>query len=283
MSSQAMQSRLQHAREDRDELFRSLEDLDQEFAAGDLKADDYHRLRDTYVGRAAKLVREVERLELSFEELLEGAHSVSEQTRYPSQSKRIRRQLGRVRARRLLLSLLVLWMITGATFLGLHFAGVRLPGQSETGSISLSEALVVQQQLTQATNLAGAGQISQAISLYGDILTKVPNQHQALTYRGWLIRVSGKRAKDQHLVVEGDRQIARAVRLAPGYPDARGLYGIALADDKGQFKSALVQFAALLRDHPSSQLLVALAPQVYTIYHEAGVTAPAPIARALAE
>lgn len=257
-------SRLSTLSRERDDLLRSLEDLEIEHGAGDITTHDYDRLRMTYIARTGALLDEIAMLE-SNPDLDVAPHS---------SSMRLRRRLGRRNARRVLISLIALWVLAGAALVALHFAGVRLPGESATGSISLSQALVVQQQLTQASDLAGTGNVAQAIAVYGQVLAKVPHQHEALTYQGWLIRLSGVSARKQNVIAKGDAEIARAVSIAPSYPDARGLYGVALADDLHDFAGAVAQFEAMARDHPSATLLGALDPQVRVVFQRAKVAIP---------
>jgi len=263
-------ARLELLRGERDDLLRSLEDLETEFRAGDVEPQDYEILRQSYISRTSALLDAIELVELQ--------HDTSTVAR-PFVA-RLRQSLGRRGSRRMLIVFTFVWVIVGVTFAALHFAGVRLPGQSETGSVSLSEALVVQQQLTQASELAGTGQIAEAISLYAKVLATVPHQHEALTYQGWLLRLSGIAAGQRSIVDRGDEEIALAARVAPGYPDARVLDAIALAQDRHDIAGALNELAAFARDHPSAELVAAVRPQVRKIYQQAKLAPPAIIALA---
>src|SRR5690606_14509656 len=51
---------LEALEEERDHLLRSLEDLEREFAAGDVDETDYVTLRDDYTARAAAVIRRIE-------------------------------------------------------------------------------------------------------------------------------------------------------------------------------------------------------------------------------
>lgn len=264
-------TRLENLRDERDDLLRSLRDLVTEHVAGDIADEDYERLRRDYIARTSLLLKKIEELERPTEA---GATSPGHRHR-----PRLRRVLGRSKTRRVLVALIAIWVLAAVSLIALHFAGVRLPGQSATGSISLSEALVVQQELTQASVIAGTGDISDAIKLYGQVLAKVPNQHEALTYQGWLIRLSGSSAHDQSVTLSGDAELKRAVSIAPNYPDARGLYGIALFEDLHRTHDSLAQFDALVRDHPAASFVTSIRAQVISIYKSANVTPPALIAK----
>lgn len=249
---------------ERDDLLRSLEDLESERQAGDIADDDYLRIRREYIARTSALLEKIDDHE----------HGNVGDQRVLGRLRRIRRRLGRTRSRRILGALVALWLVAAAALVALHFAGVRLPGQSATGSISLSQALVVQQELTQASDLAGTGNVAQAITLYSAVLSKVPHQHEALTYQGWLIRLSGLAAHQSQVVAKGDTELALAARVAPNYPDARGLFGVALGEDQHNLTGALKQFTAMARIHPPSSLVAALRPQIVALYHRARVVVP---------
>jgi len=45
--------------EEREFLLTSLNDLEREFAVGDVDADDYASLKDSYTARAANIIREL--------------------------------------------------------------------------------------------------------------------------------------------------------------------------------------------------------------------------------
>lgn len=250
---------------EREDLLRSLVDLDAELAAGDIDEQDYDWLRSDYIGRIAKTARELER-----------QNTITDPGEIDHRSRRVgvRRWLGRRRTRTVIIATLVLWVLVGVAYTSLHFAGVRLPGEAATGTITLSTALVVQQDLEQASVAASSGNVAQSIELYSAVLAKVPNQHEALTYQGWLIRISGLSARSIALVRKGDNELAHASLVAPGYPDARGLYGVALGLDEHNIAGAIKQFVALRKDHPGVSLLSALGPQVVSIYQQGNVPIP---------
>jgi hypothetical protein len=266
----AKRARHERLLEERDDLLRSLEDLEREFAAGDIAEVDLQRLRNDYISRTATLTKRIDRLD---------DVEVGRSTKHTGM-KGLRRRLGRSRTRRTLVAVTSVWVIAAVTLVALHFSGVRLPGQSATGSISLSQSLLVEQELTQASTFANAGNTSGAYSLYSKILSQVPDQIEALTYQGWLTRLSGVDAHNVGVVATGDAEIARAVALSPGYPDARGLDGVALAEDQNKTAEAISEFKAFLADHPSSSLLQSLASQIATIYQTAKITPPKAITAA---
>ena len=87
--------------------------------------------------------------------------------------------------------------VVAATLLAASLAGVRLPGESATGSVSLSSAQQEQETLDRAAILGSEGQAAQAVQLYNEVLQVDPNQPDALTYDGWLVRLAGLSSKNQ--------------------------------------------------------------------------------------
>lgn len=246
-----MSSRRSHADllDQRDALLRSIEDLDRERAAGDLDDTAYEALHATYVARAAEVIR-----------TLEGQDDAPSDAPVRSGSRRrFRRFLGRRRVRRVLGAGATLCLLVVIGLIAARLAGVRLPGEGVTGGVVIPTAAQVRQDLARASALANAHQINQAIETYDAVLKVVPNQPEALAYRGWLERLAGQAAGSVTLVELGDAELARAAKAAPGYSDARGLYGVALLEDSELQKlpQALGEFRAFCRDGGSAAVLEA--------------------------
>lgn len=254
---------------ERDFAFRSLEDLEREHEAGDVDDADYEVLRSSYVERAAAVLRAIS----SDADADADAGSPSSTPRATHWS-RFRRALGRRRTRRVLGVASVLLLVVALGLFALELAGVRLPGEDPTGSINLPQATKVQEELAEANTAANTGNITAAVETYDAVLAVVPNQRTALTYRGWLVRLAGVQDHDQKAVANGDASLARAVVVAPGYPDARALDGIALYQDRSDVPGALRQFAAFLADKPSTTLLAEVGPEIAPVYTQAGVAVP---------
>ncbi|MCU1489023.1 MAG: cytochrome c biosis factor [Acidimicrobiaceae bacterium] len=277
-SDPASAGELSRLRGERDFLLTSLEDLERERAAGDVSEDDYATLRAAYVGRAAEAIRGIARLEedrpfarpgsgVARPELVSGTVATGE--------SRFRRALGRRRTRRLLGVVGLVCVLGIVAVAAAHFAGVRLPGQSATGTIGIPTAEAVRQDLSEASVLAGTGQVTQAVQLYDQVLSAVPHQPEALTYRGWLLRLSGIAVHDASATRQGDAQLAEAAQVAPGYPDARALDGLALLEDQHRLGAALSQFRASLSDRPSTVLLQAIGPKMAAAFVQAHQAVPA--------
>ena len=94
-------------------------------------------------------------------------------------------------------------------------AGERLPGQSVSGNITPT----ADPRLCSSGDLIGKQKILDAVKVYDQILKDDPKQPEALTYRGWLVRLAG-------LPDDGLKFLDRAVAADPPIPDARVFRGI---------------------------------------------------------
>jgi hypothetical protein len=283
---------------ERDYLFGSLADLEREHAAGDIDDRDYETLRAGYVARAADLLRQLQLLEQpagAGGPHASGRHRAARRgageprrtgrrrhagSRAPRpRLARLRRRLGRRRTRRVLVGLSCACFAALATVVALALAGVRLPGQTPTGTVSEPQSVQIGQDLDEASVLGSSGDIVQAVQAYEQVLDLDPRQPQALAYLGWLDRLTGRSRSDATLVRAGDSLIARAVAADPGYPDARAFDGIALLQDRHDDAAGISELRAFLRDGPSSSLLDALGPSLVTTFRDARAPVPAALRR----
>jgi tetratricopeptide (TPR) repeat protein len=209
---------------ERDFLLRSLADLDEEHAAGDLAPDDFAELHDEYAARAAVVER-----------ALDGD--------VPPAAPAVR-----VRdPRRTALIVVACLAVAGIAGVALAAAvGSRPAGSPLSGSLPQSTS----DQLTRANEFMGAGKAVDALKVYDQILKKDPRQPVALAYRGWLIRLAG--LKDQGLAYED-----RAVAADTSYPDAHFFRGMMLWEDKDDPAGAVAEFRLFLSNRPP-QAMVAL-------------------------
>ena len=269
--SAARTASLREMEEERDFLLRSISDLDREWVANDLTETDYRRLRDGYTARAAVVWIHTITMQ-------EGLVTTGDDAyRTGSNEPRERRVghfdesglqaaadelLGRGivgrdpgRRRRGLVAVVVLCVVVAAGALVVAGATHRLPGQTSSGSVTLSDDQRLAQQLLQARVLAGQGKDLDAIKLYDQVLALAPRQPEALAYRGWLLRLAGVAAHDQSLVAQGRASVGAAVAIDPGYPDARAFLGFILFQDARDPVGASEQFRAFLADHPQAQMV----------------------------
>ena len=187
-------------RDEQQFLLRSLRDLDNERAAGDIDEADYATLRDGYISRTAAITRE-----------LEGAETAT-----PT----IKRNWWH----RLLVVVCVIAAGAGAGIWVARQSGQRLPGQSSSGAIeqSTSGLLASARQL----NFSDPGK---AIELYTQVLKLEPDNAEALTYRSWILALTARAATGsvkQLALVTAVNDLLRAQKVDNQYPDAHCFLGI---------------------------------------------------------
>lgn len=210
--------------DERDHLLVSLDDLDSEFAAGDIDEVDYQTLKDDYTARAAKLSR-----------VLDGAPV--KRTKAPTQP----------------LSRKIMWiagvvLLAGfSAFAMVEFSGARGVNDTASGDIRLSSASL----LNDAANEFRLGNIEGAIETYGEVLEQSPANVEAFTYRGWLQYQTGN-------IEAAMADFDEAVAFDPEYGDVRVFRAI-VALDAEDFDTARAELAAFDASEPSvvAQSLVA--------------------------
>ena len=300
--------------EEREFLRRSMDDLDDERARGDVDEGDFELLRDRYRQRLSEVETAISdhagdaasagaaastddaasagadaRAAAADDAASAGsdARAAAADTGGPlrvrsrSQAPRLRHRLGDRRVRRVLVIAAALCFVAAAALLAASLAGVRLPGESATGSVTLSSAQQEQEALDQAAILGSEGQIARAVQLYNEVLRVDPNQPNALTYEGWLVRLAGISSKDRAVLARGDASVARAVKVAPGYPDAHALMGVILYEDLAEPSAAVAQFRHALAVGASKNLVASVAPVAAKAFAAAKVPLPTSYASAL--
>lgn len=178
--------------EQRDFLLRSLEDLERERAAGDVDEHDYRVLRDDYTARAAEVLRAIE--------------AGRARTGAPAP---------RARGRVLAISCAVVAFALLAGVLVMQAVGRRDPGEVITGGISQSAT----EKLNEAGRRAGAGELEAAIELYEEVLVDDPANAEAMTYKGWLLTLTGESEV-------GLTTLLSAATAHPTYPDVHAFLAV---------------------------------------------------------
>lgn len=164
-------------------VLASLDDLEAEYAAGDLDDADYRSLKADYTTRAARLIR---------------ADDAAEPP--PAGDRSWMRTAGWV--------VLVMAVAAVAGMLIADFSGSR-----GTGTVTGDIRETVRQRKFEASQLLGTDP-DRALEIYDEVLEDEPSDAEALAYRGWLTRLDGDPAAAQTYVED-------AVRSDPTYPDAR--------------------------------------------------------------
>jgi tetratricopeptide (TPR) repeat protein len=255
--------------DERDFLQRSLADADREREAGDLSDDDHALLVARDSARLAEV--EAELAELAELAVLQPEPTVPEPVEAaPGPERRplsVWRVVGMVAA--------CLLIAGGAVILVVHFVQARQPGQSSSGSVTLSQAQLIEQQLDQALVLNNKGQTKAALVLYDKVLSEDPSDPAALAYAGYLQWNVGSAAHVAALVRIGRAEIETSVKDSPTYYEGHLFYGLVLENQDHNDRAAVAQFDAFLADDPPAAEVPQVAPLVVGAYQAAGQPVPA--------
>jgi hypothetical protein len=251
-------------------LLRSLEDLDREHDAGDLSDEDHAVLRDGYIARTAQVLRR-----------LEGGASAAEDAGgdgrpRPRRVAAPRATPGRrLPGRRRLVITAGLVLVIGCALLSVvAHVGPRLPGESVTGSVTLTPAQQTAQTLTQAETDESRGDAVDAVKLYESVLHRDPTEEQALAEVGWLEFEAGAQDRQGTLLSLGEGEEQEAERVAPG-DFAPHLYLGSMLLSQGDATGAVAQYQRFLADHPPRAKVSAAEPFIIKAFSEAHVAVPA--------
>ncbi len=240
--------------EQRDFLLRSLVDLDAERAAGDIEESDYDALRDDYTRRAAEVLRRIARLDGREGEpgagepggvggegsVVEAAAGGGAGPRDPSPEVRSRR---RARLRLAVVASGVALCVGGAAWAAAAASGVRLPGQTITGSAIGPEKIA--EEILAASKAAGRGDPVGALRDYQRVIAAQPDNPTALTGSAAILVESDQ----DKLVAQAAVMLAKAEHVDPSYSPAYLYLGRALIL-LGDYGAAGKQLRTFLADEP---------------------------------
>lgn len=221
--------RLAELEEERRFLLGSLDDLEREYAAGDVDDDDYRTLRDGYTVRAASVLRAIE------------AGRVAAPA---GPRRRPWRLVGGVLA--------VLAIAVTAGVLVARSSGQRLPGQEITGGIPGD----ISTTLAQARSVLGSDPVT-AQSLYTDVLSVRPDHPEALAYSGWLLAINSIGANEdlRALALEtSTRSLRRSIESDPDYADPHCFLAIIAANFQDDPETADAEARACLDKDPPADM-----------------------------
>jgi tetratricopeptide (TPR) repeat protein len=248
--------------DEREFLRRSLDDADREHDADDLSDEDHAVL----VARDSTRLAEVE-AELA---ALDPEPTAAEPAQPAGVSERrplpLWRRMGIVAA--------CLLIAAGAVILVVHFVQARQPGQASSGSVSLSQAQLIEQQLRQALALNNDGNTKEALELYDRVLSEDPSNPAALAYAGYLQWNVGSSAHVATLVKIGRAEIETSVRDSPSYYQGHLFYGLVLENQDHNDAAAVTQFNDFLADDPPTAEPSQVAALVAPAYQGAGAPVP---------
>ncbi len=244
--------------EERDFLLRSLHDLDDERAAGDVDPDDYAVLRDGYTARAAAVLRLLDRRRVDAED--DGSPPVVVASAQPS----------RPRLRGIAVAAGVVAFAVGAGLLVAHGAGQRLPGQTVSGSTPASR---VQQLIAQAGTDMQGNDVIGALKSFQAALAIDPGNVVALAQEGWVLAISGNTTHDQAIIDRGLALVRHAEQIDGSYAPAHFYAGSILLGE-GKANDSIPEFEQYLADDPSSATATLVRQDLQTAQAEAAGRLP---------
>jgi tetratricopeptide (TPR) repeat protein len=272
-----------HLEDRRDFLRRSLADADREHDAGDLSDDDYAVLRR----RDERLLADVE---VSLTALGDDRSSPSPPPPPAPQPPTARSpRPGLVplvvddddheppprRRRRTWLAVVgTAAIVAGVVLLVVHLTSPRLPGETATGSITLSHSQQIQEQLAEATTLVQKNELVEALGVYKQVLSETPHQPQALAEWGWLEWQAAQTAGNLTLAAEGRSAVAESVKVDPSLYAGYLYLGTILLAQK-QPAAAVAEYRKFLANHPPKAWITNAAPSIEKAFSEAHQPLPA--------
>jgi tetratricopeptide (TPR) repeat protein len=279
-------------RDERDFLVRSIDDAAREHAAGDLADADYALLRRRDEARLAEVKAALAAVDAKDAESFQGERApgdlagagpvgaeedvVPADGAWPAAAPA--EASGRTGRRRWLALVGVACLVAGVVVLLVGRTSARLPGQVSSGSTELNAEQKVQQQLAQAATLVEQGNSSEALSLYGQVLSEDPKDPVALAWWGWLdwqAAVSSDRATAT-VAAEGASAVDEAVRLDPRLYQAQYFVGAVDWEDH-KVDAAVTHLSSFLAAHPSKAWRTKAAPVIRAAYAAANRPVPSDV------
>jgi tetratricopeptide (TPR) repeat protein len=263
--------------DEREFLQRSLNDADREREAGDLSSEDHALLVARDRSRLAEVEGELAALDTATSDAATSDAATSDAAlagrtgrAQPTQSERAPMPLWR----RVGIVASCLLIAAGGVILVTHFVQARQPGQASSGSVTVSQAQLIEQQLGQANTLDQQGSNKAALELYNKILSEDPSNPAALAYAGFLQWNVGRTSEVASLVRIGRAEIETAVKDSPNYFQGHLFYGLVLENQDHNDVAAVAQFNDFLAAGPPAAELPQAAPLVSAAYKAAGVPLP---------
>jgi cytochrome c-type biogenesis protein CcmH/NrfG len=223
---------------EREFLFRSLDDLEAERAAGNIDDETFERLHSDYTARAAASIRA-------------GADVEVEPGAPPTSARR----------RALTVAGIVAFGVVAALVLASALGG-RMPGQTGSGNTATVSQAARQRILERAIHdhpndaqahlalarfLMAREQGPGAFAEFSTVSALDPTNTESRAYSGWLLYLAGR-------VDDAIERIDAALALDDAYPDAHFFKGVALFRGKADAAGAIPQFQRYLTLVPDSPL-----------------------------
>ncbi|MGH9028282.1 MAG: hypothetical protein ACRDV4_01500 [Acidimicrobiales bacterium] len=283
--------------EERDVLLQSIEDLEREHEAGDLSEADYELLRDRYTLRAAAVLRVIEDRSApdnsgaavsSSPDVSDGRGAIGDPEaavepesssdargepdpgRLPGPTKPARKR----RAWLVALTAAFAAVIVISVVLVVRGTSSRLPGETATGTVSLSPEQQLERSLSQAQAFESRGDDAGALKIYHQVLVQHPDQEQALAESGWLEFEAGVVARKAALISDGQTDELKAENDQPG-AYAPHLYLGSMLLVEGQDADSVTQYRLFLSDHPPTSVVSSAKAYLDKAFYEAHLPVPA--------
>jgi cytochrome c-type biogenesis protein CcmH/NrfG len=250
-----------HLDDEREFLRRSLEDAEREHAAGDLSDQDLAALVKRDQARLDEVEAALERLGPA------AAPEEAASDEAPSRRGSPWRLVGIVGC--------CVLIVVGVVILVVHATQTRLPGQASSGSITQSQAQLIEQQLGEAETFRDADQTLAALQLYNKVLAEDPRDPDALANAGWLQWKSGFADHAAKVTKKGRNQVLEAVKVAPANYEARLYLGVIYVNQDHNAAAAQTQFARFLADDPPPAVVHDEASLIAGVYQSLGLAVPA--------
>lgn len=265
--------RLDDLESERDFLLRSIQDLEDEREAGDVSDEDFSRLYDRYATRAAEVLRAIESIDAGQTATLTTESPAEIEDAEPASEDADGAKIAVAGPRRRRKTLLVggIICLLAAVIVGLIVlnTGDQLPGNPVTGSgPALPTGQQVQRLMEQGAVLEQEGQLSEALTVYEEVLEKDPSNALAMSEAGWIEFEAGVLDKSNKTVQQGATYEEGAVALDPELPSARAYLGSMLLIE-GQPKDAVVQYGQFINDKPGASAIAPFLPDIRLAYTRA--------------
>jgi hypothetical protein len=219
--------------DERTVLLRSLTDLEREHQAGDLDDADYAALKDDYTARTAEVIRQINDAKIGV-------------TRQQQRTATLRGPAWRKPTA----IVVTLAAALGAGIAVARSAGERVGNQGLTGTIrsaGTDKIAEIEELLATARKNLSTNPLT-SLQSYDKVLNIDPENPEAVTYGGWLLRIVAQSAEGtqrEELLRRATERLDTAVDVAPGYPDARAFRGILRLRDLDNAVGANEDFTAL--------------------------------------
>lgn len=153
--------------EERDFLLRSLDDLEREYAAGDVDEHDYRTLKNDYTARAAAVLRSIEAGETGQD--VGADEAAAAEAPRASRGRRLATVVG---------------VVVVAVLAGVLVA--QSSGRRDSSGLTGLDVTAASSRIRDCQAMEQSGAPQEALDCYTSVLDSLPANVEALTYRGWL-------------------------------------------------------------------------------------------------